>query len=111
MSDRPAHTALPWGLRYRGNQLAIVGDAGEWLAVLPHAPSDGFGLMALAEIHANAALIVRAVNSHDELVKALEAILAKHKGLFGDPPHELAGCDLQDIDRAYAILARAREQP
>lgn len=58
------------------------------------------------EKQANAALIVRAVNCHDELVAALEALL-----------HEVDRCDdaatwrLADVEaNARAALARAREE-
>lgn len=43
-----------------------------------------------------------------ELYEALAAIIAKHKGVFGDPPHELENCDMQDIERATAALYKAR---
>lgn len=103
---RPAHTALPWTVERYGDGDSLVIHSDEVHRVCFMATPGKLGSQAVIE--ANAALIVRAVNCHDELVKALEAILAKHKGLFGDPPHELAGCDLQDIERAYAALARAK---
>ena len=92
---RPAHTALPGTIVAQ----TIAGDVPRQILQDDDYP----------ERAADADFIVRAVNCHDELVNALETILAKHKGLFGDPPHELAGCDMQDIERAYAILARAKE--
>lgn len=58
------------------------------------------------DMDANARLIVRAVNSHDALVKALEYFIER----TGD----IDGCDCEDCEnvaRARAALAVARGEP
>lgn len=66
---QPAHTPTPWHLH---NSETIDGPKGEWIAtVKPILPGARLG-----EAAANAALIVRAVNSHAALVEALSEVLA-----------------------------------
>lgn len=60
---------------YNGN----TSSRGNEIATLRHDPEDWLDLHD-PELQANAALIVRAVNSHDELVAALDAA---HKAMFG----------------------------
>lgn len=86
MSDRmtrPAHTALPWAV-WDANRGLILGGRdkhGDETMVAcvrgasPHTPQDGAYVPKRPEAEANAALIVRAVNCHDELVKALEIVV------------------------------------
>ncbi len=77
------HTPTPWRLRTSGN----VGNAVEAFCGKTHGDlDDGFRIVAtyqecisgvdykthVANAHANGQFIVRAVNSHDALVKALE---------------------------------------
>lgn len=63
---RPAHTALPWTEHYDDNGFYYV--VGEDMPSPYIVATGGEG----DTNKANAALIVRAVNCHDDLVKALE---------------------------------------
>jgi hypothetical protein len=58
-----------------------------------------------AEGEANAALIVRAVNSHDDLVEALHNMVALAAPHFSDAPQMLA------LSEARVALAKARGEP
>ena len=66
--DAPKHTALPWSFEAEGADYAVRGANGELLILdtcyYPSAP-----------FPEDAAFIVRAVNSHDDLVEALEAVV------------------------------------
>jgi hypothetical protein len=82
MSDEPS--PMPWNVRVDPDRYAII------------LGSDG--LSVAEELYAaDAALIVRAVNMHDELVAALEACAT------GAPSLSAA------LDQARSLLTRAKE--
>jgi hypothetical protein len=79
------HTPTPWA-RYDDGKLAARGWIKSVCKGIPEQMvAQAIGVGAIEEREANAAFIVRAVNSHDDLVKALEAMLEKHGGLEISP--------------------------
>lgn len=72
-----SHTPTPWNLGYTGRcilrEIPGMCDGEDGYAV---AITSAHSLLAPSEARANAAFIVRACNSHDALVKALEEIAA-----------------------------------
>lgn len=67
------HTPTPWKL-YEGDHLLIVNLEGNSLGEM----SAGSPYITEREMADNAAIVVRAVNSHEELIRAGEALLATH---------------------------------
>jgi hypothetical protein len=111
----PAHTALPWLYDAQTFEIYIADDE--------HEPCDVIADMEVLKTprhhaHANGEFIVRACNSHYELIEILEAIIVH------DDAHWLKDTDRQceeDIcvqsdeleavlDRARAAIAKARGQ-
>lgn len=78
-------TARPWHI-YRGRDLDKVWQKN--ITVASYVDGEESGDVAIAQCHfntrerseANAALIVRAVNSHDDLVSALHAVYSRVPG-------------------------------
>lgn len=95
-------TARPWSLERRPNCTVMVGPDGQQIS--------------FAEDNDNSALVVRAVNSHDALVEALEKIESalradrRQKTISGDTvEYHLDGQAMwHAINAARAALARAR---
>lgn len=114
---RPAHTATPWVAEPGAKRGAwIKGATGEWSALACGDTDESAA--------ANAALIVRAVNCHDELVKALEDVLSFMEDNYNESETDEGvcareeplcsacqsnGCIQLKCVTARAILARAKE--
>lgn len=90
------HSPLPWTASTSSYELTntVVAADGFRVAVL----IDGNKERPPEEHAANAEFIVRAVNSHAELVKALEDLLTAHHHSRGD----------EYVDAAYAALQSAK---
>lgn len=77
MTNKPQHTAIPWEPTGNGEPVKNIKDPIFYKLGIKH------GGIRVAEAHgigeeeakANAAFIVKAVNSHDELVEALKSVL------------------------------------
>ena len=69
----PEHTPLPW-IR-EGRTIYALNEQGTNRFYCHVQPGGGPGMDSMEVQEANAALIVRAVNGHEELVEALEEIL------------------------------------
>lgn len=72
-STQASHTPIPWSANVKGTPkapdwIAIFNSTGKWALATLSWPAG----IERAEVEANADLIVRAVNSHAELVAALE---------------------------------------
>lgn len=92
-------TPLPWSLDERDPALAIGPDGKPVADCVIFNPRQA---RPIAEAEANAALIVRAVNAHEELVAALENLII---GIG-------MGWDLEGmIEAGNAALARAKGEP
>lgn len=100
-----SHTPTPWNLGYTGRcilrEIPGMCDGEDGYAV---AITSAHSLLTPAEAKANAAFIVRAVNSHDALVKALEEMIEVYWG-HGDGEFPEPNC----IQAALAALASSRE--
>ena len=96
------HTPTPWSIGHSMERNYIYG-GGSHLACIG-SRENGFFIHddgSLNESEANAAFIVRAVNSHDDLLEALETLLAL------DTDGE-AGCRIDPIEYGRALaMARA----
>lgn len=116
-------TARPWRLRTGGN----IGNSIEAYSGKHHSElDDGYRIVAsfqecgpsekymdqLANGIANGALIVRAVNNHDALVKALEKcrkeLLAVKDGSVGGIPNSICALIPEAIEQADAALNSVR---
>lgn len=102
------HTPTPWRIvSERDDELKVKGPQGEWVADC----ADGFwsdeadGWLMAEESAANAALIVRAVNAHAELVEALEHLL-KVRTREGVKPQSRDAAEA----KARALLTKLRGQ-
>lgn len=97
MTQKPEATPRPWGIDRDGD---IAGPGGGLVAC----PDFGIGEADAVIGRANAELIVRAVNSHDALVGALEAALAiiERDADYALPDSAAAH------DQAVTALAQAR---
>jgi len=96
-------TARPWFVDGR----AIDSDSFE-IAVVSNDSDDVDGNVILSEeVQANAALIIRAVNSHDKLLAACKGAL---EGLYVE--HAETCCDEQDCSYmdTYNVLIQAIEE-
>ncbi len=102
MTRDTKHTPLPWRLEPNGPCFNIKSpDRVEHFAILV-----GMGHNNPGEFKANANLIVRAVNAHDDLVAALSDLKCHVAGL-GDP----MGDDGPLLEAADAALAKAWKGP
>ena len=100
MVEKTEHMATPWkiycdtdrypGLQAAGNKTVVIfGNEGEEAGVRGRTPEEAL---------ANAAFIVRAVNAHDDLVRAIDGLL-----LCGEPN--------EWTNAARAALAKAKATP
>lgn len=94
------HTAGPWVVTQRDGQAAIQGPATEWIAALPYAPCEGFGLTSVVEVNANALLIAAAP-------AMLEALIALGTVLDFDFEAPPCGC-FEDASALNAAMAKGR---
>ena len=100
------HTATPWHLDTRWGRLVVQGSQGEDIANV-------FGTRT-EEGKECGAFIVRAVNAHDKLVAALEAVEWGAADGYGDPKCPCCGVREFGNDHAptcqlAAALAKAKE--
>jgi hypothetical protein len=98
-----AATARPWSLHWDDETVIVVADRGAmatqiYIASCLERGSDPDEDRPTEEAKANAALIVRAVNCHDELLAALKEVVA-----ISDRKHDA-------WDKAKAAIAKA-ERP
>lgn len=91
------HSPLPWYIGMRPGPM-IYGQKGEQIADMTML------MLGDQENRANAALIVRAVNSHAEIVAALENLIAAEND-YGDPDNVAIN---QALAAATSALARAK---
>lgn len=104
------HTPIPW---HKDMKAMYIYDAAGITVVKVFGPNDENQLRRNANANADADLIVRAVNAHDALVEALEAMLTVADR--GDSPRKLdeALTWRQNDERAFtlarAALAKAKE--
>lgn len=90
------HTPLPWRLGYSPLNVEWASDR---IVCSMAGASAARETDFIAEQHANAALIVRAVNSHHELVEALEGMMRAYDEF---------NFDTFDPNAARAALAKAK---
>lgn len=100
MSNEARHTPVPWRVGRSNGHFDIFTQAGELVAAM------NIGHIA-GEEKANAAFIVRAVNVHDDLVAALEAMVAQLEWWPGEKNPEGFAC----MKQARAALAKAQNRP
>lgn len=93
-----AHTPGPWTVREQGdaNSYALLTANGHWLISFLQN-----GELMTATQRANAEFIVRACNAHDELLSALQEMLATVAGQYDSARHCRA------VDAARAAIAKA----
>lgn len=99
------HSPLPWrvdGCKGSIYQFDIVGPNGEDLAYANE--SDGADEPSVYPAQANADFIVRACNSHDELLAALKAYRASCRKEWGAPTVQ---CECAQCQAADAAIANA----
>ena len=115
-ASQTKHTPLPWQYSHRETSdgmysTQVYDEAGETIATLAWYPVQEGSLTRTAR-EANAALIVRAVNSHAELVAALEHVSDWFKR-DEDSGDELLWTDgYRDLcETVRTALARAKVQP
>lgn len=94
------HTPTPWAVS------SIAAKATYIRGTKPHICAEAFG-PSVAEAEANASYIVHCVNTHAELVAALERLIptADHLSGFGNETN----IHIEDIEFAKATLSRAKE--
>jgi hypothetical protein len=96
MSETQKHTPTPWYVAAMNDCLFIFDRApspAPYDGPIPGgSPATVIAKLDYPKADANAAFIVRAVNAHDDLVKALE---------------QIAGMDDKPVPGAYARIARA----
>ena len=98
------HTPLPWAINQwrnitdtESNMISVCGVSMPTARV----PDDHIG-------YANAAFIVQAVNSHDDLVAALEMLLPRFISVCPDVDGNTDKADLKRIDKCRAVLKLAK---
>lgn len=92
-------TPRPWRVRETGT-LQVWGPGKRWVATVMQPDGDNGLAPTDPESRANAALICRAVNAHDELVALLSALVESTKQTGSMRPV---------YDNARALLARLKE--
>jgi hypothetical protein len=104
--SEPKHTPLPWYadgpevLGIDGN-----GDFGYHVATAWNSP----GGPEPDEAHANAELIVRAVNAHADLLAALESLLGEYESLWSEATDDQHGePNAPAYEQAKAAVTKAR---
>lgn len=95
-TTHPQHTPTPWSLS--GSDSYIMGRKNGGKVVVALVEMDESGSVSFDEMDANAAYIVRCVNSHAELVAALERIESETE------------LDIDDEQEALTTLKRIRQQ-
>ena len=98
------HTPTPWKYEAQkgsDSRYEIYSD-GAWIATVYH----GYGQPDLNETHSNAEFICRAANCHDDLLEALENMIAQ----FAKYTPKLNHAKCWEIIQAKAILAKATKQ-
>lgn len=110
--SKTAHTPTPWAVEdpFGPEQYSIVQDglaAYDW-QFIAHVPVGNLvdGEFPRMQAEANAAFIVRAVNSHDALVSALEEAREELRYLMhSSMSDEQIAEELADIDAALSLAA------
>lgn len=100
MSDTTKHTPLPWEYRAASRGITTTMQQGAYSVICRMAESAGINAEERA---ANAAFIVKAVNSHQALVDALEALMECAGGQYS-PGYDEA------FDKATAALELAKDK-
>lgn len=100
----PKHTPTPWNVeKITGNKETIFWLQANGSNIFTSANS---ATIYAGEDEANAAFIVRAVNSHDEMIASLKDILSRFKSCIADGNGELSG-DAPAIKTAETLIAKA----
>ena len=103
-TPRPWNYLVPTALDYRA---ALIYDEDEKSLIAQMCGGGRVRAINVVEERANAALIVRAVNSFDDLVAALRHMRSLYKSLVG-PDDRMANVMLEECDAALA-KAEGRE--
>lgn len=102
----PQHTPTPWQLKnLEGSDLPFIVSTTQ----SSYAVADtGLGSVSSAEAWANAAFIVRAVNSHEALVEALQDVLDLAEDLDGDTQNLTVTMSIESWSRIEDLIAQAK---
>ena len=109
-----SHSPLPWGLHDAGTPAPTICKEREDGSCHEIAALTGCQGMSREELLANGELIVRAVNSHDELVAACEALVEYHSNLDryrGVTIGQLLEQSRHAVQLAREAIAKAKVQP
>ena len=97
-TTKPSATPRPWHTEPMSKFINIVAENGDRVAVTDFSARGASGVSA-----ANAALIVQAVNSHDQLVSALQqAKIAVEEHCIGQHPDNECWNILRQVEAALA---------
>lgn len=114
-STKPAHTPTPWKLVKDGSDNTALSSDGRHITFICPVPTgpDLSWNEGRAQCEANAALIVRAVNSHAELVALLRAAqITINADALADAGRNATGhwvdCRKRTLDEITAVLAKAQ---
>lgn len=108
MPTKTTYTATPWHVGPDGDTI----HAGHYQMAIARVlmPSPGAWSQQVAEqLEGNAQIIVRAVNSHAQLMASLDALLDAISDLSDASRAELAGANDDAVSQAIAALAMARK--
>ena len=97
-------TPRPWRVRETGT-LQVWGPGKRWVATVMQPDADNGLAPTDPEARANAALIVRAVNAHDELVALVQQVVAQKNA----NTRAMAKASPSGIRDARALRARIKE--
>lgn len=98
----PRHTPTPWKVRQDDQQLLITGDYETIIARLDIWKNEG-----KKQMEANAAFVVRAVNSHEALIESIQGLLAIIKDDLPQLGNDLLEAEDAIIKKAENTIAQA----
>lgn len=107
------HTPTPWGINgthklfdEQDEDSLIIRADGMWVAVVTPDANDHVRL-GKEEVQANAEFIVRAVNSHEELLESLKACVAMMDYEDADPAEQFKHSNWTGYKAAVAAISKA----
>lgn len=98
----PRHTPTPWKVRQDDQQLLITGDYETIIARLDIWKNEG-----KKQMEANAAFVIRAVNSHEALIESIQGLLAIIKDDLPQLGNDLLEAEDAIIKKAENTIAQA----